>query len=97
MSGCTPGGFELFAFLLCHGPIVCSSIFPAGYILIISKVAGERLDIQWARISVTEKLHVKWNIRKAVNGLKFELCLPRRRKTQCSLRSSRRQCHHDKF
>jgi len=97
MSGCTPGGFELFAFLLCHGPIVCSSIFPAGYILIISKVGGERLDIQWARISVTEKLHVKWKIRKAVNGLKFELCLPRRRKTQCSLRSSRRQCHHDKF
>lgn len=38
--------------------------------LVISKAQGNTLGTQWSQISVTEKLHVKWQLRKAIQALK---------------------------
>lgn len=38
--------------------------------MVISKAQGKTLDTQWSHISDTEKLHVKWQMRKAVQVLR---------------------------
>ena len=55
-----PDGFEFFPSLLTHGPM-CSSLFLAGL-----NAQSITLSTQWSQISITEKLHIKWQLRKAV-------------------------------
>ncbi|RAL02462.1 uncharacterized protein BO80DRAFT_403971 [Aspergillus ibericus CBS 121593] len=59
-------GYEFFPKLLNHGAIACSSIFPKGYVLVMTKVPGKILADLWDTLSGSDKEHVRKEIRKAV-------------------------------
>lgn len=61
-----PNGTAFFPSLLAYGSIICSSIFPAGLILIISKAEGQVLSTVWDALPFTEKAYVRQQCRKAV-------------------------------
>ena len=65
-----PHGYEVFANLLSHGKIACSSVFPTGYILIITKVSGRPLTEQWNSLLTCQKVHVYLQVKKAVGVLR---------------------------
>lgn len=65
-----PQGFEFFANLLAHGKIACSSLFPTGYILIITKVPGHPLIEQWSNLYTHEKAYVYFQVKKAIDILR---------------------------
>ncbi|KOS37533.1 hypothetical protein ACN38_g11670 [Penicillium nordicum] len=65
-----PAGFEFFPSLLSIGKICCSSIFPRGYIIVMTKVDGERLDKQWNQLSGSVKEHIRLEIYKAIKVLR---------------------------
>lgn len=65
-----PHGHPCFAQLLQHGKIHCSSIFPDGYILILTRVEGELLASIWGGLSSTERAHIRTEIHKAVVALR---------------------------
>ncbi|CAG8907664.1 unnamed protein product [Penicillium egyptiacum] len=65
-----PAGFDFFPSLLSIGKICCSSIFPQGYIIVMTKVDGERLDKQWNQLSASVKEHIRSEIYKAIKVLR---------------------------
>lgn len=65
-----PDGYDVFASVLEHGEITCSSIFPKGYILVLSMVQGEQLSNVWDNLSLPVKNHVREQCRKAVRILR---------------------------
>ncbi|KAJ5967787.1 hypothetical protein N7501_004035 [Penicillium viridicatum] len=65
-----PAGFDFFPSLLGIGKICCSSIFPQGYIIVLTKVDGERLDKQWNQLSGSVKEHIRSEIYKAIKVLR---------------------------
>ena len=65
-----PAGFDFFPSLLSIGKICCSSIFPQGYIIVMTKVDGERLDKQWNQLSGSVKEHIRSEIYKAIKVLR---------------------------
>lgn len=65
-----PAGFDFFPSLLSIGKICCSSIFPQGYIIVTTKVNGERLDQQWDQLSGSVKEHIRSEIYKAIKVLR---------------------------
>ncbi|KAJ5939874.1 hypothetical protein N7516_000042 [Penicillium verrucosum] len=65
-----PAGFEFFPSLLSIGKICCSSIFPQGYIIVMTKVDGERLDKQWTQLSGSVQEHIRLEIYKAIKVLR---------------------------
>lgn len=65
-----PGGFPFFPSVLGYGDIICSSIFPAGYILIISSVEGEQLGGLWDQLDSGEKDHIRQQCREAISVLR---------------------------
>ncbi|KAJ6188727.1 hypothetical protein N7519_003635 [Penicillium mononematosum] len=52
------------------GKICCSSIFPQGYIIVMTKVDGKRLDTQWNQLSGSVKEHIHSEIYKAIKVLR---------------------------
>ncbi|KAJ5800196.1 uncharacterized protein N7518_002264 [Penicillium psychrosexuale] len=65
-----PAGFHFFPSLLSIGKICCSSIFPQGYIIVMTKVDGERLDKQWNQLSGSVKEHIRSEIYEAIKVLR---------------------------
>ncbi|KAJ5413342.1 hypothetical protein N7465_005647 [Penicillium sp. CMV-2018d] len=65
-----PAGFDFFPSLLSIGKICCSSVFPQGYIIVMTKVDGERLDKQWDQLSRSVKEHIHSEIYKAIKVLR---------------------------
>lgn len=61
-----PRGYSFFPSALVYGKIVCSSIFPSGYILVLSWVEGEPLLRQWPGLADAEKQHIRRECRSAV-------------------------------
>ncbi|KAJ5817015.1 hypothetical protein N7447_009248 [Penicillium robsamsonii] len=65
-----PAGFDFFPSLLSIGKICCSSIRPQGYIIVMTKVDGERLDKQWHLLSGSIKERIRLEIYKAIKVLR---------------------------
>ncbi|KAJ5135307.1 uncharacterized protein N7515_004585 [Penicillium bovifimosum] len=65
-----PQGYRFFAMMLSHGTISCSSLFPKGNILIMTKVPGKTLNELWDTISGLEKEHIRSEVFKAVRILR---------------------------
>lgn len=66
-----PGGSDdVFCTALDHGEIVCSSLFPRGYILVLSIVPGEPISTMWHELSAAQKIHVRDQCRKAISILR---------------------------
>ncbi|OGM51323.1 hypothetical protein ABOM_000168 [Aspergillus bombycis] len=65
-----PGGYEFFPLMYSHGAIACSSIFPKGYIAIMSRFDGVRLDMVWDHLRGSTKEHVRLVIHKAIKVLR---------------------------
>lgn len=74
-SGCEylyqqePEGFPFFPSVLGYGDVICPSVFPVGYVLIISFVEGERLSNIWDQ-SAAEKQDILLKCREAVTMLR---------------------------
>ena len=56
--------------MLGYGNIICSSVFPVGYILIVSSVKGEQLAGLWDQLNFEEKDHIRQECRKAISVLR---------------------------
>lgn len=65
-----PRGHPCFARHLQHGKIYCSSIFPIGYILILTMVEGEPLALVWDSLSSMEKTRIRAEVKKAIVALR---------------------------
>ncbi|PGG96352.1 hypothetical protein AJ79_09625 [Helicocarpus griseus UAMH5409] len=65
-----PEGYDVFASVLEFGEITCSSLFPAGNILVITLVEGEKLSDVWEGLTIPEKNRVRDQCRKAVSILR---------------------------
>jgi hypothetical protein len=65
-----PQGCDVFPSLLSHGTITCTSLFPAGYILVLSRVEGRQLNRVWEQLGPVAKNHVWDQCRKAVGILR---------------------------
>ncbi|KAL4779635.1 hypothetical protein BJX76DRAFT_340249 [Aspergillus varians] len=65
-----PNGYPFFALLIAHGNITCSSIFPAGHILVLSWVDGAMLSTIWPQLHRTEKHIIQRYCREAVAVLR---------------------------
>lgn len=61
-----PQGYSFFPLMLSHGIISCSSLFPKGNILIMTKEPGKILNEIWDTLSGPEKEHIRSEIFKAV-------------------------------
>lgn len=67
-----PEDYEFFVSMLAYGEIICSSKFPSGYIVILTKVKGEMLShyrIQ-NELSLEEKLCIYTQCKKRVTVLR---------------------------
>lgn len=62
----SPQGYSFFPSMLSHEIISCSSLFPKGNILIMTKEPGKILNKVWDTLSGPEKEHIRSEIRKAV-------------------------------
>jgi hypothetical protein len=56
--------------VLGYGDIICSSVFPVGYILIVSSVKGEQLACLWDQLDLGEKDHIRHQCREAISVLR---------------------------
>jgi hypothetical protein len=56
--------------MLGYGDIMSSSVFPSGYILIITFAEGELLAGLWDQISHGEQEHIRKECRKAISVLR---------------------------
>lgn len=61
-----PEGFLFFPSVLGFGDIICSSVFLAGYVLIITFMEGEQLSNIWDHITLSEKQNILLKCRRAV-------------------------------
>lgn len=64
------GSNDVFCAALDHGEILCSSVFPRGYILVLSIVPGEPISTMWHELSVAQKTRVRDQCRKAISILR---------------------------
>ncbi|KAE8352489.1 hypothetical protein BDV28DRAFT_148951 [Aspergillus coremiiformis] len=65
-----PGGYDVFAGIVLYGEVICSSVFPSGYIMLLRQVGGEPLLHVWNTISNQDKTLVKDHCRKAIEHLR---------------------------
>ncbi|KGO77680.1 hypothetical protein PITC_071640 [Penicillium italicum] len=61
---------DLFAQWILWGEIVCSSLFPVGYVLVLEEIEGARLSDIWHNLTHDECSHVKAECRRAINQLR---------------------------
>lgn len=61
---------DVFCKILERGEILCSSVFPKGYILVISMAEGEPLNVIWDDLTLPQKNHVRAHCRKAISILR---------------------------
>lgn len=65
-----PQGYDVFASVLEYGNITCSSIFPSGRVLVLTKAQGQLLSEVWDELSLSAKSRVRDQCRKAVGILR---------------------------
>lgn len=65
-----PSGTAFFPSLLAYGSIICSSIFPSGWVLVMSRAKGQVLSTVWNALPFTEKAYIRQQCRKAVGILR---------------------------
>jgi hypothetical protein len=65
-----PTGTNVFPSLVAYGKIICSSIFPSGWVLVLSKVKGAVLSTIWDDLTLAERFHVQSQCRKAISILR---------------------------
>lgn len=70
MLGAQPGGYDVFAKPILWGDIICSSLFPAGRALVLSKKDGRRLAEIWNDLNNQEQNHVREQCWKAIRILR---------------------------
>ncbi|PYI10207.1 hypothetical protein BO78DRAFT_306364 [Aspergillus sclerotiicarbonarius CBS 121057] len=66
----SPEGHRFFPSLLTHGKILCSSVFPKGFIIIMTKVNGESIDKYWDKIPGNIKENIRVEIYEAIKVLR---------------------------
>jgi hypothetical protein len=66
----SPDGYTVFPSILGHGTITCTSFFPTGYILVLTRVEGQQLNRVWDMLGPRAKNHVRDQCRKAVEILR---------------------------
>ncbi|KAJ5749894.1 hypothetical protein N7533_006922 [Penicillium manginii] len=59
-----------FANWVSRGQIVCSSIFPSGYALVLQERPGIRLDLLWRRLDDRERTHIQAEIFHGIHVLR---------------------------
>ncbi|KAK2809220.1 hypothetical protein FQN50_004056 [Emmonsiellopsis sp. PD_5] len=65
-----PEGYDVFASLLAYGDIICSSLFPSGYILLLTKREGEQVSQIWDQLELVDKNRIRGQCRRAVSFLR---------------------------
>ncbi|RHZ72395.1 hypothetical protein CDV55_108425 [Aspergillus turcosus] len=65
-----PAGLDNFTKWILRGEIVCSSIFPSGYALVLEHRDGMRLDRLWRTLSEIERAHVQSQCLNGINALR---------------------------
>ncbi|KAJ5333113.1 hypothetical protein MYU51_005099 [Penicillium brevicompactum] len=71
-----PAGHRIFANWIFRGEIICSSLFPSGYALILEKRDGIRLDRLWHNLSEIERAYVQSECLIGIHALrKVNICL----------------------
>ncbi|KAK9623668.1 hypothetical protein V6Z94_004575 [Aspergillus fumigatus] len=65
-----PAGLHNFTNWILRGDIVCSSIFPSGYVLVLEHRDGMRLDRLWHTLSNTERAQVQSQCLNSVHALR---------------------------
>ncbi|CAG8947663.1 unnamed protein product [Penicillium salamii] len=65
-----PAGHRNFAKWISRGEIVCSTIFPSGYVLALEQRAGMRLDRLWHDLSEGERAYVQSDCLDGIHALR---------------------------
>ncbi|KAJ9483097.1 hypothetical protein VN97_g10317 [Penicillium thymicola] len=65
-----PPGSYLFPKCIARGQVICSSLFPAGYVIIMEYREGERLCDIWHMLNAAERAHVENECLKAIHALR---------------------------
>ncbi|KAJ5779246.1 hypothetical protein N7457_006966 [Penicillium paradoxum] len=60
----------LFAKCIARGKVMCSSLFPTGWVVILEHRAGERLSDIWSVLSAAERAHIEEECLKAIRALR---------------------------
>lgn len=63
-------GYDFFPSLLAFGEIVCSSLFPSGSIMVLSRVGREPLDTLWSSLDRDERICVQNQCQKAITVIR---------------------------
>lgn len=65
-----PAGVHNFAKWILRGEIVCSSVLPSGYVLVLERREGMRLDYIYHTLSESERAHVQSQCLNGINALR---------------------------
>ncbi|KAJ5948269.1 hypothetical protein N7466_001284 [Penicillium verhagenii] len=65
-----PTGYRSFTKWISRGEIVCSSIFPSGYVLVLEQRRGMRLDRLWHTLSEAERAYVQSECLNGIHALR---------------------------
>ncbi|KAJ5533782.1 hypothetical protein N7527_000036 [Penicillium freii] len=65
-----PAGCRNFAKWISRGEIVCSTIFPSGYVLVLEQRAGMRLDRLWHDLSEGERAYIQSDCLNGIHALR---------------------------
>lgn len=65
-----PAGHHLFPKCIARGNILCSSLFPAGYAIILERREGELLSDIWHSLNADEWAYVEGECLKAIHALR---------------------------
>ncbi|KAI2793392.1 hypothetical protein POX_b03447 [Penicillium oxalicum] len=66
----TSGHDSIFARWILRGEIICSSIFPSGYALVLEHIDGVRLDRVWHTLAVEERASIESRCRMGIRALR---------------------------
>jgi serine/threonine protein kinase len=65
-----PAGYRSFTKWISRGEIVCSSIFPSGYVVVLEQRDGMRLDRLWHALSETERAYIQSECLNGIHALR---------------------------
>ncbi|KAJ5449043.1 hypothetical protein N7445_003864 [Penicillium cf. griseofulvum] len=65
-----PHGTHLFAKWISRGKIICSSVFPSGYIIVLEYRDGARLSTIWHKLNELERTHIQTQFFNGINALR---------------------------
>ncbi|KAJ5822499.1 hypothetical protein N7447_004839 [Penicillium robsamsonii] len=65
-----PSGAHVFANWISRGRVICSSVFPSGYALVLEYRDGARLSHIWHTLNELERAHIKTQSLNGINALR---------------------------